>query len=53
MKTTLEEGVPIHVVKDWIGHCDFTTLNRYKAAIEVKQPKYRNYVNRVAEKVKV
>ena len=25
----LEEGVPIHVAQEWIGHCDLTTLNRF------------------------
>jgi integrase/recombinase XerD len=49
----LANGVPIHVVQEWLGHCDLTTLKRYAAKIEMKKPQYRNYANRVARAVKV
>jgi integrase len=49
----LANGVPIHVVQEWLGHCDPTTLKRYAANIEMKKPQYRNYANRVAQAVKV
>ncbi len=49
----LANGVPIHVVQEWLGHCDLTTLKRYTAKIEMKKPQYRNYANRVARAVKV
>ena len=49
----LANGVPIHVVQEWLGHCDLTTLKRYAAKIEMKKPQYRNYANRVAQAVKV
>jgi integrase len=49
----LANGVPIHVVQEWLGHCDLTTLKRYAAKIEMKKPQYRNYANQVANAVKV
>ena len=49
----LANGVPIHVVQEWLGHCYLTTLKRYAAKIEMKKPQYRNYANRVARAVKV
>jgi integrase/recombinase XerD len=49
----LANGVPIHIVQEWLGHCDLTTLKRYAAKIEMKKPQYRNYANRVAQAVKV
>jgi integrase/recombinase XerD len=49
----LEHGVPIHVVQEWMGHYDLTELKRYAAKIKMKQPKYRNYANQVAQAVKV
>jgi integrase/recombinase XerD len=49
----LKHGVPIHVVQEWMGHYDLTELKRYAAKIKMKQPKYRNYANQVAQAVKV
>jgi site-specific recombinase XerD len=49
----LANGVPIHVVQEWMGHYDLTQLKRYAAKIEMEQPKYRNYANQVAQAVKV
>lgn len=43
----LENGVPIHVVKEWLGHSDFTTLLRYVAELEATGNRARELANKM------